>query len=88
MERRASPRRRVLKGGTISFHQLGTSTDCVVRNVSDGGACLSVASTVGVPRTFRLIIGDHSIRPCRVIWHTADRLGVAFQDRGQAPGSG
>lgn len=42
-ERRAVPRMRTLKGGTIVFNRAG-GIDCRVRNVSPNGACLEVAS--------------------------------------------
>src|SRR5665811_2525279 len=41
-ERRAAPRQRVFKAGTIEFD--GAAIDCTVRNISDLGAGLDVAS--------------------------------------------
>ena len=38
VEKRMTPRTRVLKGAVISFRQLGTTIDCTVRNLSLGGA--------------------------------------------------
>jgi hypothetical protein len=79
-ERRGIPRHRVLKGGKISFHQLGTSTDCTVRNLSDAGACLIVASPVGIPNEFDLVTeSDHAVRPCRVEWRSGNKIGVSFR---------
>jgi hypothetical protein len=69
----------VLKGGKISFHQLGTSTDCRVRNLSEFGACLVVTSPVGVPNEFELILNrDKTPRRCRVEWRSANQIGVSF----------
>jgi hypothetical protein len=43
--------------------------DCVVRNLSERGACLKVESPVGIPETFDLVLeGDDIVRPCRVVW--------------------
>ena len=62
---RAAPRHRVLKSGSIDFN--GGVIDCVVRNISETGAALEVASPLGIPETFNLVIsGDHSSRPCRL----------------------
>lgn len=77
-ERRSNQRHRVLKAGTISFERGGT-IDCQVRNLSDHGACLEVASPVGIPETFTLAIPKDSIRrPARVKWRKASRIGIAF----------
>jgi hypothetical protein len=42
-EQRRSPRRRVLKGGKISFHRQWADIECIVRDLSDTGAGLIVA---------------------------------------------
>lgn len=61
---------------------------CTVQDITSAGACLKLANTFGVPQTFELTF-EHgrTRRPCRVIWRTEDRLGVAFseaQDNGDA----
>jgi len=74
---RASQRHRTLKGATISFR--GAAIDCLVRNVSDTGACLEVESPVGIPNDFNLVIkADDVTRPCSIAWHAARRIGVRF----------
>ena len=51
-----------------------------MRNLSPAGACLEVASQVGIPDDFVLVIeSDHMQQPCHVIWRTATRLGVEFR---------
>ncbi len=77
-ERRKILRHRTLKAGSIIFnHDAGI--DCRVRNVSPAGACLEVASQVGIPDDFVLVIEhDHLNQPCHVIWRTTTRLGVEF----------
>jgi len=78
MKNRASPRRRVLKAGTILIDRAST-IDCVVRNVSDTGVLLEVASPVGIPDDFTLVVkADKLARPCHVAWRSARRLGVRF----------
>ena len=77
-ERRKVPRHRTFKAGHIAFNRAGT-IDCRVRNMSPDGACLEVASQVGIPDQFTLLVdSDHLQKPCNVIWRTATRLGVAF----------
>jgi hypothetical protein len=75
--KRAAPRHRVLKSGVIEFQ--GGTIDCVVRNISDTGAALDVASPVGIPAEFNLLIsGDSAQQHCRVVWRTDKRIGVRF----------
>ena len=75
---RAALRQRVLKSGSIEFN--GGVIDCVVRNISETGAALEVASPLGIPDTFNLLIsGDHSTRHCQVAWRKDKRIGVAFR---------
>jgi hypothetical protein len=65
---------------SISFRQLGTTIDCRVRDLSLGGACVTVMSPAGIPNEFDLMLdGDKITRQCRVAWRAADRMGVAFQ---------
>jgi hypothetical protein len=77
-KRRTAPRQRILKGGTISFGH--AVIDCVLRNVSATGACLEVASPIGIPDDFTLIIkSDNTSRRCHVAWRAAQRIGVRFE---------
>ena len=77
-ERRKIQRHRTLKAGHINFNRAG-AVDCRVRNLSPAGACLEVASQLGIPDDFVLMVEvDHLRQPCHVIWRTATRLGVEF----------
>lgn len=76
--KRTVPRRRVLKAGTIAFD--GAGINCTVRNLSEKGAALEVASVVGIPTEFTLFIqSEHFNRKCRVVWRKLNRIGVAFE---------
>ena len=77
-EKRKAPRHRTLKAGSIRFNRSG-GIDCRVRNLSPAGACLEVASQLGIPDDFTLVIDvDHFLHSCHVIWRTATRMGVVF----------
>jgi len=79
-EQRNHPRRRILKAGRIIFNDRFSVIDCRVRNLSDGGACLEVASSIGIPDDFDLNIEvDHLGRHCHVAWRSERRIGVAFR---------
>jgi hypothetical protein len=79
MERRRQSRARTLKSARILFNKHRSVIDCTVRNLSPVGACLKVASAIGIPERFDVIFdADHTVRPCRVVWHKENQLGVEF----------
>jgi PilZ domain len=76
-ERRALPRQRVFKAGTIEFD--GTGVDCIVRNISATGAGLEVASPLGIPHEITLSIRSGELRRhAYIVWRKEKRIGVAF----------
>ena len=78
VEKRMSPRHRVLKHGTLAFAG-GGGVDCTVRNVSPGGARLDVANPFRLPQSFTLVIATNKLtRRCRPVWCRNTRIGVAF----------
>jgi hypothetical protein len=83
-ERRVLQRTRVLRCAKIIVPRRSPVIHCTVQNITSGGACLKVANTFGVPETFDLTF-EHgrTRRSCRVVWRTADKLGVTFQAAGQ-----
>ncbi|MGH6753941.1 MAG: PilZ domain-containing protein, partial [Bradyrhizobium sp.] len=69
IEKRAFPRHRVLKQGTIELRG-GGGIECMVRNISQGGARLEVATPFGLHGGFTLVIAsDHFVRDCRAVWN-------------------
>jgi hypothetical protein len=79
MERRRQLRMRALKSAHILFNEHRSTIDCTVRNLSPVGACLNVASSVGIPERFEVMFdSDRSIRACRMIWHKEKQIGVEF----------
>jgi hypothetical protein len=77
-QQRARPRRRVLKGGKIVFHKGYSVIDCLVRDLSEAGARLKLGDVVGVPAEFILRVAGAPDRACRVIWRSAEEIGVEF----------
>ena len=79
VERRASQRRRVLKGATLTFNRGYSAFECVVRNQSESGARLSLAETFAIPTTFRLAIsGEPDAHVAQVVWRKTDEMGVTY----------
>lgn len=77
IEKRASQRCRVFKGGTITFENCGIA--CTVRNISDSGAAIDFENPVILPQSFTLSIArDNFVRNCRPVWRNDKRIGLAF----------
>jgi hypothetical protein len=77
-EHRKAQRQRTFKGGSISF-DTAFGIDCLVRNISETGACLEVKIPARIPDDFTLIIKpEHVRRSCHVTWRTARLIGVRF----------
>lgn len=78
-ERRAEPRQRVLKGGTLSFNKGFGALECLVRNLSPKGALLAFGDTAAVPPVFDLhISGQGERRRAHVRWRNMTLVGVEF----------
>ena len=77
MERRQASRVAVNRPGKLLFG--GREVTCVVNDLSEGGAGLTVA--IGdLPLDFALLIeGDVSSRECKIAWAEGQRLGVQFK---------
>jgi hypothetical protein len=83
--RRGVQRTKVLRNAKIIVPHRSPVIHCTVQNLTDGGACLMVANTYGVPQAFELTFEQgRTRRACRVVWRTADKLGVAFQNEAAA----
>ena len=78
-EKRSAQRQPTLKGAVIVFNNKNSTLSCTVRNFSEGGAHIKVASTLGVPDTFELRLTDGRKKTCIVVWRHAEELGVRFE---------
>ena len=79
MDKRVSTRNRVLRPGTIQTGGGGV-INCMVRNLSSTGAMLDVASPVGIPEHFTLVLRIEGHRTlCRTVWRKEKRIGVVFE---------
>ena len=77
-ERRRFPRTRTLKSGQIVIDPRASVLECIVRNLSPGGALLLVTS-LAVPDRFELVFPATRARhDCKVAWRGQDRVGVEF----------
>ncbi|HEV7275008.1 MAG TPA: PilZ domain-containing protein [Devosiaceae bacterium] len=79
LEKRLSPRRNTMIEARIAFDGGRSKVDCLIRNLSDGGAKLEVASVKAIPNSFDLIAPGHRPHACRVVWRALKEMGVEFR---------
>lgn len=81
-ERRATPRQRVFKAGSIEFDD--ASVECTIRNFSSAGAALDLVSSVGIPHEITLNIVTRQVRRhgC-VVWRGEQRVGIMFAQKNE-----
>src|SRR5260370_29330534 len=72
------PRGRQLKKAKIAFNHRQSVIDCLVRNLSETGACLEVASRAGIPAAFELLIEGKTPRSCSLACNLAIRSAPHF----------
>ncbi|MEO7224007.1 MAG: PilZ domain-containing protein [Devosia sp.] len=77
-ENRLLPRRNTMIVATIVYDNGRSRLDCVIRNLSDGGAKLEFATVRGIPQSFDLLVPGHRAHHCRVAWRALKELGVQF----------
>jgi hypothetical protein len=79
VERRNSLRRRIDKPARLLIDET-SSTDCIVRNLSDTGALIMVGHTAYLPETIVLVIPDLDFqRSARIKWRRARSIGLVFK---------
>ena len=83
-ERRRFSRTLMRRAGYIVFSEASTGVDCVVRDISEGGAQLML-TVAGVPSEFKLALDGYPMRSCFVKWRQPNRLGVEFLPSEAAP---
>jgi hypothetical protein len=80
LERRQSARDRVILGSVASINERGSTIDCVVRNISEGGLCVEFEQTAKLPDEMRVTIAQ---KDCsffaRTMWRRAGKVGLEFR---------
>jgi hypothetical protein len=77
-DRRRYPRTAVLWPGRIAAE--GAKADCLVLNLSAGGAKIRTAGPVGLDAKLTVSIGQFGEFCGTVVWKAKDLLGVRFTD--------
>ena len=79
-EQRAAPRQRTFLRGTIPSNDHQKSLECIVRDLSDGGARLEFPVGSMVPDTFELYVPKNERSHLSAVkWRRGDEIGIEFQ---------
>lgn len=79
--RRVSRRFRVLKRGQIIMGNGISTIDCVVRDLSEHGARISVDDPIMLPESFTfLLVEDGTVYPAFKRWQQGKSIGIEFSE--------
>jgi hypothetical protein len=80
LDRRQSPRDKVIYGGVAEIGERGATRDCVVRNISEKGAHLEFSNVVKLPKKQISLTIARKGRSflAKIIWWRDNFVGVAF----------
>jgi hypothetical protein len=78
---RRSVRTRTFFGGKIVFNEGAYSYDCVVRDMSDGGARIDIPEARMMPRRFYFLTSRAEIAyDSELVWRTRMMAGIRFRE--------
>jgi hypothetical protein len=80
LDRRQSVRDKVIYGGVAEINERGSTMNCVVRNISERGACVEFDRAAKLPEEMNLTIARKGRSfLARLIWRQANKVGLAFR---------
>jgi PilZ domain len=85
-DKRTDHRLRSFLKGRVIFNGGQTSLDCLIRDISSGGARLELSASVTLPDRFDLYL-PHRESTCKahIQWRRGSQLGVALETAESAP---
>ncbi len=79
-DRRGSPRTKTIKGGEIVFNDNRCLSECLILDMSEGGAALQPSDALNFPNRFLLRFKFGPTYACEVCWKKANKIGIRFLD--------
>jgi hypothetical protein len=80
-DRRTFPRVQIQRNGTVLFIDQPCFVECIIRNIAEDGALLSLIVSVPLPR--EILLWEQrtdKLYACQVKWRKDDMVGVHFVD--------
>jgi hypothetical protein len=79
VDARKTPRKRVILGGKVVYNEGSYTTDCRIRDLSDGGARIVLSPGIVIPTRVVLIDTRNSTAyEAEVVWMKAPDFGLKF----------
>jgi hypothetical protein len=78
-DRRREKRERTLRHGKVIYSGSSCMMDCLVLDLTEGGARIKPADIMLCPEEFVLKIQYSPLRSCEVVWRKNTELGVRFR---------
>ncbi|MEA2793133.1 MAG: hypothetical protein QOI87_513 [Bradyrhizobium sp.] len=80
LDRRQSPRDKVIYGGVAEIGERGATRQCIVRNISEKGARIEFGNVIKLPRQQISLTIARKGRSflAKIIWWRDNFVGVAF----------
>jgi PilZ domain len=80
MDHRSVTRARAFLKAQIRFNSGMSTMDCLIRDLSEGGARLQISDSVALPSSFELYIPKRDeTRRAVLHWRNSEEIGVGFQ---------
>jgi PilZ domain len=84
-EARRTARARTFLQARVSYGEGAISAECMVSQLSQTGARLTVASAVALPDVFDIAIPQRAIaRRGKLVWREDDQVGIDFVNEGES----
>lgn len=74
-----APRRRMLKSARLVFNGGHSALNCVLRDMSETGARVSLENTMDVPDEVQLLLDDGTRHECLVARRQLKEIGLRFR---------
>ncbi len=82
IQRRSVPRSRSLLAGKVANADASLTVDCVIRNLTPGGAMIETVAPHLVPAEFHLLQVTEGVAwDATLVWRRGNRIGVKLGDR-------
>ncbi|HVE04657.1 MAG TPA: PilZ domain-containing protein [Rhizomicrobium sp.] len=79
VERRPERRRRTLLGGCVAFDDGKQAVDCTIRNLSTGGARITLPPGREIPgHVFLIHMRDRLVYDAVIVWKKGSEAGLCF----------
>ena len=79
-DRRREPRRRVLLQGKVVFPHNSFSADCMIRDLSEGGARIAVDRQMITTHPFLIVVREAMIHQSTTMWTDARQAGLRIDE--------